>query len=185
MAASSHDDRVVIRRSGAKPVRAHADLASAVALVVERERTMTQTIQERWNATFAKLDRSCPARRADEGDIAFMRRLARIGRKYIPRGEQMARVDFDALPANVVEQFRELMRECVEKNLYHTANMKPGDLRQVIQVDQNTGAKTRCFVGPTSFVREMGQPCRRVTRICAPAGTTLFSADRGGMRGLF
>ena len=120
------------------------------------------TIQERWDGTFAKLDRSCPAQRADEAPVDYLRRLSRIGRRYIPKGEQMASVNFAELNDDVVPKFSELMRAAVERNLYRTDNMAPGELRAVMRVDENTGQKIREWIGPDSFVKAMGQPCRRV-----------------------
>ena len=136
------------------------------------------SIQERWDGTFAMLDRSAPAQRADEDLTDYLRRLSRIGRKYIPAHEEIARVKFDdSLPDAVVPKFSELMRQCVEKNLRRTDNMAPGEMRAVMQVDENTGQKIREWVGPDSFVRNplYGHlACRKVTRIAAPAGTTLW-----------
>ena len=120
------------------------------------------TIQERWDGTFAKLDRSCPAQRADEAPVDYLRRLSRIGRRYIPKGEQMASVNFAELNDDVVPKFSELMRAAVERNLYRTDNMAPGELRAVMRVDENTGQKIREFYGPDCFVKAMGQPARRV-----------------------
>jgi hypothetical protein len=132
--------------------------------------TMIEPVQSRWDKTFAKLGRSAPAQRADEDLADYQRRLARVGRKYIPRGEEIARVRFDhTLPDSVVAQYSELMRQCVEKNIVRVDNMKPGELRAVLVVDENTGAKQRHWVGPDSFVKEMGRPCRRVVRIVNPA----------------
>lgn len=135
--------------------------------------------QERWDSTFQKLDRSCPAQRADEGQTDYLRRLSRIGRKYIPRGEQMASINFAELPDETVPKFSELMRAAVERNLYRTDNMQPGEMRPIIRVDENTGQKIREWIGPTSFVRNSlygHRDCRRVTRISAPAGSTLWQA---------
>ena len=136
------------------------------------------SIQERWDGTFAKLDRSAPAQRADEAEVDYLRRLSRIGRKYIPAGEEIARVKFDdTLPDEVVPKFSEMMRSAVERNLYRVDNMAPGEMRSVMRVDENTGMKVREFIGPQSFVRNPlygHQPCRRVTRISAPAGSTLW-----------
>ena len=117
------------------------------------------TIQERWDGTFAKLDRSCPAQRADEAPVDYLRRLSRIGRRYIPKGEQMASVNFAELNDDVVPKFSELMRAAVERNLYRTDNMEPGTMRAVVRVDENTGQKIREWIGP---VKSMGLPCRRV-----------------------
>ena len=65
--------------------------------------------QERWQSTFEKLDRSCPAQRADEDSNDYLRRLSRIGKSYIPAGEQMARVRFDhTLPDEVVPKVQRI-----------------------------------------------------------------------------
>jgi hypothetical protein len=111
------------------------------------------TIQERWDGTFAKLDRSAPAQRADEDSTSYLRRLSRIGRRYIPKGEQMASINFAELPDETVPKFSELMRQCVEKNLRRTDNMQPGEMRPIMRTDENTGQKVREWVGPQSFVR--------------------------------
>jgi hypothetical protein len=136
--------------------------------------------QGRWDATFAKLDRSCPARRADEAEMDYLRRLSRIGRKYIPRGEDIARVSFAQLPDSVVPQYAELMREAVEKNAVRTDNMVPGDMRAVLITDENTGMKQRLWYGPTSFVRNPlygHRDCRKVVAINAPQPTRLYVAQ--------
>jgi hypothetical protein len=114
--------------------------------------------QERWDQTFAKLDRSCPAQRADESHVDFLRRLSRVGRKYIPAGEPIAQVRFDhTLPDEVVPKFSEQMRQAVERNLYRTDNMRPGDVRPVMQIDENTGQKIRTWIGPrVAFIDDMG-----------------------------
>jgi hypothetical protein len=144
------------------------------------------SIQERWNDTFMKLDRSAPAQRADEGSTDYLRRLSRIGRKYIPKGEQMASINFAELPDEYVGRYSELMRQCVEKNLRRTDNMQPGEMRSVMRVDENTGQKIREFIGPQSFVRNPlygHRGCRKVTCISAPAGSTLWQAASETRRG--
>jgi hypothetical protein len=47
--------------------------------------------------------------------------------------------------------------------------MAPGEMRAVMVTDENTGQKIREWVGPDSFVKAMGLPCRRVVRINRPA----------------
>jgi hypothetical protein len=120
--------------------------------------------QARWDATFQKIGRSCPPQRGDEGHLDYLRRLSRIGRKYIPTGEEIAQVRFDhTLPDNVVPRFSELMRGAVERNIFRVDNMRPGELKSVLRTDENTGQKFREFYGPQSFVKEMGQAPRLVT----------------------
>ena len=143
------------------------------------------TIQERWDSTFEKLGRSAPMQRADEITVDYQIRLARVGRKYIPKGEEIAGVNFAELPDAVVPKFSEMMRAAVERNLYRVDNMEPGEMRPVLEVDPNTGRQIRTWVGPTNFVKEMGQPCRRVTRINAPASMPLYAADRAALGQVF
>ena len=147
---------------------------------------MIETIAERWDATFQKLGRSAPAQRADEATVDYQRRLARVGRKYIPAAEEIAWVRFDSSMVDaVVPKFSEMMRAAVERNLYRTDNMQPGEMRPVLETDPNTGAKIRSWIGPTSFVKEMGRPCRRVVRINTPASTPLYATDRRSMGQIF
>jgi hypothetical protein len=124
--------------------------------------------QAKWDGTFAKLDRSCPARRADESGTDYLRRLAIIGKRYIPKSEDIHGVTFrkdtaDPLPDTAVAKFAEQVRTAVERNLYRTDNMQPGELRAVMRVDENTGTKIREFYGPDSFVKAMSAPLRKVT----------------------
>jgi hypothetical protein len=112
--------------------------------------------------------------RSDESGVDYLRRLSRVGRKYIPRGEKIAAVSFAQLPDSVVPQYAEIMREAVERNIMRSDNMAPGEMRAVMITDENTGMKQRHFIGPTSFVKDMGRPCRRVDSIRTPAGAVLY-----------
>lgn len=127
-------------------------------------------IQTASDDTFAKLDRAAPVRRADEAPMDYLRRLAIVGKKYIPKSEEVhagrrRRPDFLGEG-----------REAVERSLYRTDNMQPG-LRAVMRVDGNMGQKIREFYGPTSFVRDFSLPARRVVRINAPATNALYEAQ--------
>jgi hypothetical protein len=110
----------------------------------------------------------------------YLRRLSRIGRKYIPRGEQIAAVNFSELPDTTVPKFAELMRQRVEANLFRTDNMQPGEMRAVLVTDENTGAQQRHWIGPTSFVCDPAygsRPCRKVIAINAPQPSRLYVAQ--------
>jgi hypothetical protein len=144
--------------------------------------------QALWDETWAKLGRSAPAPRADEGNADYLRRMARIGRKYIPSGEEIAGVAFDhTMPDAVVPRFSEMMRERVEANLRRTDNLDPNDTnyRVVHVTDENTGMRIREFFRARPFTDDFLLPPRRVVRINAPAGTTLYSIDKAGMAGVW
>jgi hypothetical protein len=181
---------VVLRWFGASPVRAMANVVATIwkEIMMSTPPVPTAvTAQERWHATFEKIDRSCPSQRADESSTDYLRRLSVIGKKYLPWSEDVKRVKFQdgGLPDDLVEKFSELVREAVERNLRRTDNMASGEMRAISVVDENTGAKQRHWIGPDSFVKSMGLPVRRVLRINVPPMSTLYSADRSGMRGIF
>ena len=124
-----------------------------------------------WDETFQKLGRSAPAPHADESDLQYLRRVSRIGRRYIPAGEEIAKVAFDSsMPDSAVRTFSEQMRQRVEANLRRTDNLDPNDpTYKVVHVtDENTGMKIREFFRARPFTDDFGTRCRRVSRINAP-----------------
>ena len=137
-----------------------------------------------WEETFQKLGRSAPAQRADENDMDYLRRTSRLGRKYLPSGEEICSVHFDrSLPDAVVPEFSERMRAAVERNMRRTDNLDPRDpnYRVVHVTDPNTGMRIREFYRARPFTDDFSTPCRRVNRINTPASTPLYAADRRSM----
>lgn len=144
--------------------------------------------QAQWEETFQKLGRSAPAPRADERDLDYLRRVSRVGRRYIPAGEEIAAVRFDStMPDAVVPKFSEMMRARVEANLRRTDNMDPNDpnYRVVHVTDENTGMRIREFYRARPFTDDFKLQTRRVVRINAPASMRLYSADRRSMGQIF
>ena len=144
--------------------------------------------QALWEETFSKLGRSAPMQRADENDMAYLRRVSRVGRRYIPSGEEIAQVRFDStMPDAVVPRFSEMMRERVEANLRRTDNLDPRDsnYRVVHVTDPNTGMKIREFYRARPFTDDFALPARRVVRINAPSSTPLYAADRASLGQVF
>jgi hypothetical protein len=144
--------------------------------------------QAEWEETFQKLGRSAPAQRADEGDLQYLRRVSRVGRRYIPAGEEIAQVAFDhTMPDSAVRTFSEQMRQRVEANLRRTDNLDPNDptYRVVHVTDENTGMKIREFYRARPFTDDFSTPCRKVTRINAPSSMPLYAADRAALGQVF
>jgi hypothetical protein len=137
-------------------------------------------VHAQWDETFQKLGRTAPAQGAGESVYDYQRRLAGLGSKYIPRGEQIAGVDFSRLPNETVGQFSEMMRERVEANLRRTNNLDPDDktYRTVLVTDANTNGKVREFYRARPFTDDFKLPGRRVVRINAPEQRTLYSFNR-------
>jgi hypothetical protein len=142
--------------------------------------------QARWDSTFQRLGRSAPAQRADESETDYLRRLSRVAKKYIPRDEDITRVRFDhTLPDNVVRRFSEMAREALLRSMTRTDNLRPGEFRQILETDENTGQQIRKFYGPRSFTDEFMGRVQRVTRINAPATTALYQSAKAESRGLW
>jgi hypothetical protein len=126
-------------------------------------------VQSKWDDTFAKLDRSAPAQRADESSTNYLRRLSVIGKRYLPNSEKITNVTFKTLPDEVVPKFSELVRQAVERNLTRTDNMEPGTYKAVMRVDEQTGQKIREFYGPRPFTDDFAGPgVRRVASFSVP-----------------
>ena len=144
--------------------------------------------QAQWQETFEKLGRDAPAPHADESDLQYLRRVSRIGRRYIPAGEEIAKVAFDStMPDSAVRTFSEQMRQRVEANLRRTDNLDPNDpnYKTVLVTDPHTNMKIREFFRARPFTDDFGTACRRVTRINAPASMPLYSANRQSMGQIF
>jgi hypothetical protein len=144
--------------------------------------------QAQWDETWAKLGRTAPQPRAGEGDADYLRRMARLGREYIPSGEEIARVKFDSsMPDAVVPKFSEMMRSRVEANLRRVDNLDKNDPNyKVIHVaDGNTGMRIREFYRARPFTDDFGVRCRRVSRINAPASMPLYAVDKSAMAGIY
>jgi hypothetical protein len=142
--------------------------------------------QASWDGTFAKLDRSCPVRRADESGTDYLRRLAIIGKRYIPKSEDIHGVTFrkdtaDPLLDNAVPKYAEMVREAVERNLYRTDNMEPGELRAVMRVDEwhENSRILRAGQFRQGDVRAASQGCRRV--VSARRGLVAAGRQRPGL----
>jgi hypothetical protein len=144
--------------------------------------------QQKWQETFEKLGRAAPAPRAGEGDMDYLRRMSRLGSRYVPSGEEICSVNFDSsLPDSVVPVFSERMRAAVERNMRRTDNMDPADptYRTVLVTDPHSNMKIREFFRPRPFTDDFGTRCRRVSRINAPASMPLYAADRAAGAGFW
>jgi hypothetical protein len=115
------------------------------------------------------MDRSAPAQRSDESSVNYLRRLSVIGKRYLPKSEQLASIIFKTLPDDVVPKFSEMVRQAVERNLYRTDNMEPGTFRAIMKVDEQTGLKVREFYGPRPFTDQFCGIVRRVGSFSVPS----------------
>ena len=141
------------------------------------------SIQEKIDDAFQVWGRSAPPMRADEGDAQYIRRIAQVARKknYLSYDEPARRIEFNDIPDQYLGKFTSMLIDGIKRSVRRSDTVPYGTERAVFTRDENTGMATRSFVRPDgeSFVKDPAyghQPCRRVTRIAAPAGSTLWQA---------
>ena len=139
------------------------------------------SIQQKIDDAFQVWGRSAPPMRADEGDAQYIRRIAQVARKknYLSYDEPARRIEFNDIPDQYLGKFTEMLIDGIKRSVGRSDTVPYGTERAVFTRDENTGMATRSFVRPDgeSFVKDPAyghQPCRVVTRICAPAGSTLW-----------
>jgi hypothetical protein len=143
--------------------------------------------QESWQKVFEIVGRDAPRPLANEGSIAYERRMSTIAQKYVRRADQISRVDFNTIPQEALRPFVNMVQEALVRDANSPLGMRPGEFRPVIDVDQNTGAKTKRWIGPRPFTDDAAYgnlPARRVTRINAPAQNVIYDSKRES-RGLW
>jgi hypothetical protein len=125
--------------------------------------------------------RSAPPVRADDDANSYIRRVAKIAQQknYLSFDEPVKRVRFAELPDHALPQFTSLLIEGIKRSVMRPDTVPDGTERSVYARDENTGLSIRSFVRPESFVKDMGQPCRRVDSIKA-RDQILY--QRAGMR---
>jgi hypothetical protein len=119
--------------------------------------------------------------RADDDEHSYIRRVARIAQKrnYLSFDEPVRKVNFYELPNHALPQFTKMLLEGIERSVMRPDTVPDNTERSVYTRDENTGMAIRSFVRPDSFVKDMGQPCRRVDSIKA-RDQILY--QRAGMR---
>ena len=139
------------------------------------------SIQERIDDAFQVWGRAAPPMRADEGDAQYIRRIAQVARKknYLSYDEPARKIEFNDIPDQYLGKFTEMLIDGIKRSVRRSDTVPYGTERAVFARDENTGMATRSFVRPDgeSFVKDPAyghRDCRRVTRISAPAGSTLW-----------
>jgi hypothetical protein len=128
------------------------------ALEVQRR---CRVYQERADQVFEPWGFRAPEAVIGEDPGDYRRRLALLAKKQLPddhrlRQVQVRRMDDETLNAIEPQLFQACRTEAFNPN-----TVKPGEFRRVTQTHPD-GYKEVRFVGPRSFVFDMGRPGRRV-----------------------
>ena len=88
--------------------------------------------------------------------------LRTIKRTFLPEAHELYRIQFRALPTDVLNPFEAQLLNAVVVEADNPIHVPPGELRKVEELDEFGKLKTIRWVGQESFVKAMGRPGRRV-----------------------
>jgi hypothetical protein len=96
--------------------------------------------------------------------------LRNLKRTFLPQVHPLYGVQCRALPSDALGAFEpQILRACVD-SVNDPSHLDPGELRKVERLDETGRVMCIDWVGQESFVKQMGQPGRRVIS---------FTTDRG------
>jgi hypothetical protein len=99
--------------------------------------------------------------------------------KRLPGDNPLRTVPYSRCDDAAISALEPQLFDAAKKAVYDSRFIVEGEMRPVLERDENTGLQTRSFIGPESFVKNPlygSRPCRRVARINAPMTMGLYSA---------
>jgi len=88
--------------------------------------------------------------------------LRTLKRTFLPEVHELYKVQFRALPTDVLNPFEAQLLNAVVVEANNPIHVPPGELRKIEEIDQYGQVKTIKFIGQESFVKAMRRPGRRV-----------------------
>src|SRR6516165_1633729 len=88
--------------------------------------------------------------------------LRSLKRTFLPQTHPLYEVQYRELKADALGVLEPQLLEACVVEANNPAHVPPGELRKIEEFDQYGQVKTIRFVGPESFVKQMGRPGRRV-----------------------
>jgi hypothetical protein len=82
-------------------------------------------------------------------------------KRLLPDDHELRNIQVRRMPSDALEVFDPQLCQACRTEAYNPNTVVPGEFRMVPQIDPN-GLTIRMFVGPESFVKQMGRPGRRV-----------------------
>jgi hypothetical protein len=86
-------------------------------------------------------------------------------RRLCGLAHELYKLNFDALPTDVLHSFANQLLPAVERAASDASTVEPGTSRQTTE-DTSFGRQTK-FLGQESFIKSMKTPNRRVVRLIA------------------
>jgi hypothetical protein len=84
-----------------------------------------------------------------------------IKRTFLPPIHPLYQVQYRTLAPDALDAFEPQLLKAAADEAYNPATVDPGQFRQINKRDEYGVLKSVDFVGPESFVKAMGRPCRR------------------------
>jgi hypothetical protein len=147
------------------------DRARAEAAIADRE--AKTALQAKADDSYSLWGEAPPKPLSDEGVGHYRRRLVADMQRHLPAGDKMSRTRFPGLRKEATAVLDRLEPDLVEA--FKAARFDPATApltgeRAIEQVDPHTGARTTLFNRRTSFIADMGLPCRKVHRLMGSEG---------------
>ena len=88
--------------------------------------------------------------------------LRTLKRTFLPEVHELYKVQFRALPTDVLNPFEAQLLDAVVVEANNPIHVPPGELRKVEELDEFGKLKTIKWIGQEHFTRQMMRPGRRV-----------------------
>ena len=126
-----------------------------------RMQASARVYQRRYDDALQPWDMRAPGPTLGEDITAYRAKLAILAKKQLPPEHEMRKVQYRRLDTEIFDNFEPQLLQAVRQAAYDPNTVPVGEFRVVPEVDAN-GMKMNRFVGPESFVKQMGRPGRRV-----------------------
>jgi hypothetical protein len=93
-----------------------------------------------------------------------------LKRQFLPQNHPLYKVNYRKIrdDSTILNGFVPQLLEAVVTEAFNPNNVEPGEFRKIERRDEYGQVKFVEFIGPESFVKQMGRPGRRVVSTCCP-----------------
>jgi hypothetical protein len=93
----------------------------------------------------------------------YRRETCRMLKKaFLPRDHDLYKVNWRGLRNDALQALEPQLLTAVPVEANNPMTVPPGEFRKVEELDESGSLRIRKFIGPESFVKQMGRPGRRV-----------------------
>ena len=117
--------------------------------------------QERYERALEPWNRRAPSPVLGQSVDSYRRETLVQMKRLLPDDHELRNIQVRRMPSDALDVFDGQLCQACRQEAYNPNTVAPGDFRIVPEVDSN-GMKMNRFVGPESFVKQMGRPGRRV-----------------------